>query len=146
MSTNETSGSAFGPGTPDAASTAAAQLRQRMASSAEGFLGSAAWVPWKSADDPEGGSIAHVMIRELPFVPVFTDPAELTSSVPGTEARPVRMAELVTAVPEEFGIVVDPTSAETANFLHADVLAGIRAQMRGEVPLDDEAEAEPGGN
>ncbi len=44
------------------------------------------------------------------------------------------MAELVTAVPEEFGIVVDPTSAEDANFLHADVLAGIRAQMRGEIP------------
>jgi hypothetical protein len=43
-------------------------------------------------------------------------------------------------VPEEFGIVVDPTSAEDANFLHADVLAGIRAQMRGEIPGDDDAE------
>ncbi|MEV7932572.1 SseB family protein [Curtobacterium sp. NPDC089185] len=138
MSSNETTGSAFGRGVDNTASTAAGELRKRMAASAEGFLSSAAWVPWKSADDPEGGSIAHVMIRELPFVPVFTDPAELTEGVPGTEARPVRMAELVTAVPEEFGIVVDPTSAEAANFLHADVLAGIRAQLRGEIPVDDE--------
>ncbi|QCR43130.1 hypothetical protein C1N91_05800 [Curtobacterium sp. SGAir0471] len=137
MSSSDTSGSAFGPGAGKTESPAGA-LRRRMASSAQGFLGSAAWVPWKPAGDPEGGSIAHVMIRDLPFVPVFTDPAQLTEGVPGTEARPVRMAELVTAVPEEFGIVVDPTSAEDANFLHADVLAGIRAQMRGEIPTDDD--------
>lgn len=131
MSSNETTGSAFGRGVGNTASTAAGELRRRMASSAQGFLGSAAWVPWRSADDPDGGSIAHVMIRDLPFVPVFTDPAELAAGLPDTEARPVRMAELVTAVPEEFGIVIDPTSAEAANFLHADALAGIRAQLRG---------------
>ncbi len=74
MSSNDTSGSAFGPGAGKTESPAGA-LRRRMASSAQGFLGSAAWVPWKPAGDPEGGSIAHVMIRDLPFVPVFTDPA-----------------------------------------------------------------------
>ncbi len=48
------------------------------------------------------------------------------------------MSELVTALPEEFGIVVDPTSAADANFLHADVLATMRARMRSGVPSTDE--------
>ena len=138
MSNNDTSGSAFGPGAANTASSAAGALRRRMATSAEGFLGSAAWVPWKAEGTAEAGSIAHVVLRDLPFVPVFTDPAELAAGLPDTEARAMPMAELVLALPEEFGIVVDPTSAEDANFLHADVLAGIRAQMRGGVALDDE--------
>jgi len=138
MSTNGTTGSAFGPGASRNASTAAGDLRRRMAASAEGFLGSAAWVPWKPEGSPEGGSIAHVMIREKPFVPVFTDPAELAAGLPDSEARAVPMAELVTALPEDFGIVVDPTSAEAANFLQANVLAGMRAAMRGGVQPDDE--------
>lgn len=143
MSNDQSTGSAFGRGVENTASTAASELRRRMASSAAGFLGSAAWVPWKSADAPDGGSIAHVMIRDLPFVPVFTDPAELAAGLPDTEARPVRMAELVTAVPEEFGIVVDPTSGEAANFLHADALAAIRVELRGAADLDDD-EADEG--
>jgi len=48
------------------------------------------------------------------------------------------MFELVTALPEEFGIVVDPTSAEAANFLHADVLAQMRVQMQSGVPTSDD--------
>ncbi|RDH96883.1 type III secretion system (T3SS) SseB-like protein [Curtobacterium sp. AG1037] len=139
MSTNETDGSAFGRGVDKTPPTAAAELRRRMATSPAGFLRSAAWVPWKPEGAPEGGSIAHVIIRDLPFVPVFTDPEELAAGLPGTEGRPVPMSELVTALPEEFGIVVDPTSAEAANFLHADVLANMREQMRGEIP-DDGAE------
>ena len=50
---------------------------------------------------------------------------------------PVPMHELVTALPEEFGIVVDPTSAADANFLHADVIATMRAQTRGDVLVED---------
>ena len=67
------------------------------------------------------------------FVPVFTDPAELAAGLPDAEGRPVPMSELVSALPEEFGIVVDPTSAAEANFLHADVLAQMRAQGRASV-------------
>ncbi|MCS5488312.1 SseB family protein [Curtobacterium flaccumfaciens pv. beticola] len=135
--TNETDGSAFGRGVDKPPPTAAAELRRRMATSPAGFLRSAAWVPWKPEGTPEGGSIAHVIIRDLPFVPVFTDPAELAAGLPDTEGRPVPMSELVTALPEEFGIVVDPTSAEAANFLHADVLANMREQMRGGVPTEN---------
>lgn len=138
MSTDDSTGSAFGPAAGRPAPDAAGALRRRMASSAEGFLGSAAWVPWKREGTPEGGSVAHVMIRDLPFVPVFTDPAELAAGMPDAQARPVPMAELVGALPEEFGIVVDPTSAEAANFLHADVLAGMRAAMRGGVTVEDD--------
>ncbi len=50
------------------------------------------------------------------------------------------MHELVTALPEEFGIVVDPTSTAEANFLHADVLAEMRAQLRGGVATDESDE------
>lgn len=136
MSATSTSGSAFGRGA-DQHPTAADELRRRMAGSAEGFLGSAAWAPWKPEGSPEGGSIAHVMLRDMPFVPVFTDPAALTESLPDSEARPVLMSELVSALPDEFGIVVDPTSSAAANFLHAEVLASMRSQMRGSVPLGD---------
>ncbi len=138
MSTNEQHGSAFGRGVDQAPPTAATELRRRMAASPAGFLRSAAWVPWKPEGDPEGGSVAHVIIREKPFVPVFTDPAELAAGLPDTEGRPVPMSELVAALPEEFGIVVDPTSAAEANFLHAEVLATMRAQMRsGTAPEGD---------
>jgi hypothetical protein len=78
------------------------------------------------------------MIRDKPFVPVFTDPGELAAGLPDAEGRPVPMSELVTALPEEFGIVVDPTSAAEANFLHADVLAEMRVQMQSGVPTSDE--------
>jgi hypothetical protein len=78
------------------------------------------------------------MIRDKPFVPVFTDPAELAAGLPDTEGRPVPMSELVSALPEEFGIVVDPTSAADANFLHADVLAEMRVQMQTGVPTSDD--------
>lgn len=138
MSTNDHSGSAFGRGVDNAPPTAAAELRRRMATSPAGFLRSAAWVPWRPEGTPDGGSVAHVVIRDKPFVPVFTDPAELAAGLPDTEGRPVPMSELVTALPEEFGIVVDPTSAADANFLHADVLATMRAQMRSGVPSTDE--------
>ena len=139
MSANGSTGSGFGRGAEHAEPDAAGALRRRMGESVEGFLGSAAWVPWKAAGtsgEPEDGSIAHVMIREREFVPVFTDPAELTTSLPDTEARAMPMAELVTALPEGFGIVVDPTSAQAANFLQADVVAGLRDGMAGSVPLD----------
>ncbi|MFJ4297629.1 SseB family protein [Curtobacterium sp. NPDC089689] len=139
MSTNEQHGSAFGHGVDKAPPTEAAELRRRMAASPAGFLRSAAWVPWKPEGTPDGGSVAHVVIREKPFVPVFTDPADLAAGLPDTEGRPVPMHELVTALPEEFGIVVDPTSTADANFLHADVLAVIREQMRSGVPTDDDA-------
>ncbi|MBF4615812.1 SseB family protein [Curtobacterium sp. VKM Ac-1376] len=138
MSTNEQHGSAFGRGVDRTPPSAAAELRRRMAASPAGFLSSAAWVPWKPEGTPEAGSVAHVMIRDKPFVPVFTDPAELAAGLPGAEGRPVPMSELVSALPEEFGIVVDPTSAAEANFLHADVLAQMRAQMQGGVPTDDD--------
>lgn len=138
MSTDDTTGSAFGRAARTPAPDPAAVLRQRMASSAEGFLGSAAWVPWKRPGTPEAGNVAHVMIRDKPFVPVFTDPADLTSGMPDSEARPLPMADLVRALPEEFGIVVDPKDAETVNFLHADVLAGMRAAMRGGVAVEDD--------
>ncbi|MCY1694883.1 SseB family protein [Curtobacterium sp. SL109] len=139
MSANGSTGSGFGRGAEHAEPDAAGALRRRMGESVEGFLGSAAWVPWKAAGtsgEPEDGSIAHVMIRDREFVPVFTDPAELTTSLPDTEARAMPMAELVTALPEGFGIVVDPTSAQAANFLQADVVAELREGMRGGVPLD----------
>ena len=139
MSANGSTGSGFGRGAEHAEPDAAGALRRRMGESVEGFLGSAAWVPWKAAGtsgEPEDGSIAHVMIREREFVPVFTDPAELTTSLPDTEARAMPMAELVTALPEGFGIVVDPTSAQAVNFLQADVVAGLRDGMAGSVPLD----------
>ncbi len=139
MSTNEQHGSAFGRGVDQAPPTAATELRRRMAASPAGFLRSAAWVPWKPEGDPEGGSVAHVVIREKPFVPVFTDPAELAAGLPDTEGRPVPMSELVAALPEEFGIVVDPTSVAEANFLHAEVLATMRAQMRGGTATDGDA-------
>lgn len=142
MSANGTTGSAFGPGAEDAAPNDAGELRRRMSESAEGFLGSAAWVPWKTdgADgDPEDGSVAHVVIRDRQFVPVFTDPSELRTSLPGLEARATPMAELVSALPEEFGIVVDPTSAQAANFLQADVIAGLREGMQRSVPTVDDA-------
>lgn len=139
VSNDETNGSAFGRGVDKTPPTAAAELRRRMAASPAGFLRSAAWVPWKPAGTPEAGSVAHVMIRDKPFVPVFTDPAELAAGLPDAEGRPVPMSELVTALPEHFGIVVDPTSAEAANFLHADVLAQMRAQVQvqGSVPTSD---------
>ncbi|PZE80212.1 SseB family protein [Curtobacterium sp. MCBD17_032] len=138
MSANGTTGSSFGRGAEDAVPNDAGELRRRMSASAAGFLASAAWVPWKTGGvdgDPEDGSVAHVVIRERQFVPVFTDPSELRTSLPGLEARAMPMAELVTALPEEFGIVVDPTSAQAANFLQADVLAGLREGMRGSAPL-----------
>ncbi|MBT1677029.1 SseB family protein [Curtobacterium aurantiacum] len=138
MSTNEQHGSAFGRGVDRTPPSAATELRRRMAASPAGFLRSAAWVPWKPEGDPEGGSVTHVMIRDKPFVPVFTDPAELAAGLPDAEGRPVPMSELVTALPEQFGIVVDPTSAAEANFLHADVLAEMRAQMQGGVPASDD--------
>ncbi|MCA5923933.1 SseB family protein [Curtobacterium oceanosedimentum] len=138
MSTDQTNGSAFGRGVDKAPPSAAAELRRRLAASPAGFLRSAAWVPWKPEGTPEGGSVAHVIIRDKPFVPVFTDPAELAAGLPDNEGRPVPMSELVSALPEEFGIVVDPTSAADANFLHADVLAEMRAQMQGGVPTDDD--------
>ncbi|WP_185040935.1 SseB family protein [Curtobacterium sp. PhB172] len=138
MSNDETNGSAFGRGVDKAPPTAAAELRRRMAASPAGFLRSAAWVPWKPSGTPEAGSVAHVMIRDKPFVPVFTDPAELAAGLPEAEGRPVPMSELVTALPEEFGIVVDPTSAAEANFLHADVLAQMRVQMQGGVPTAED--------
>lgn len=47
-----------------------------------------------------------------------------------------RWPSLVTALPEDFGIVVDPTSAQAANFLQADVLAGLRAGIGGVTPDD----------
>ncbi|PZE62687.1 SseB family protein [Curtobacterium sp. MCBD17_021] len=140
MSANGTTGSSFGPGAEDAVPNDAGQLRRRMSESAEGFLGSAAWVPWKTdgaGGDPADGSVAHVVIRERQFVPVFTDPSELRTSLPGLEARAMPMAELVAALPEEFGIVVDPTSAQAASFLQADVLAGLRAGIGG-VPNEGE--------
>ncbi|MBT1623493.1 SseB family protein [Curtobacterium flaccumfaciens pv. oortii] len=137
MSNDETNGSAFGRGVDKAPPTAPAELRRRMAASPAGFLRSAAWVPWKPSGTPEAGSVAHVMIRDKPFVPIFTDPAELAAGLPEAEGRPVPMSELVTALPEEFGIVVDPTSAAEANFLHADVLAQMRVQMQGGVPTSD---------
>ena len=137
MSSKEQHGSAFGRGVDQAPPTAATELRRRMAASPAGFLRSAAWVPWKPEGDPEGGSVAHVMIHGKPFVPVFTDPRALAASLPETEGRPVPMHELVTALPEEFGIVVDPTSAADANFLHADVIATMRAQTRGDVLVED---------
>jgi hypothetical protein len=139
MSANGSTGSGFGRGAEQAEPDAAGALRRRMGESVEGFLGSAAWVPWKAAGtsgELEDGSVAHVMIRDREFVPVFTDPAELATSLPGTEARAMPMAELVTALPDGFGIVVDPTSAQAANFLQADVVAGLREGMRGGVPLD----------
>jgi len=139
VSANGSTGSGFGRGAEQAEPDAAGALRRRMGESVEGFLGSAAWVPWKAAGtsgEPADGSIAHVMIRDREFVPVFTDPAELTTSLPDTEARAMPMAELVTALPEGFGIVVDPTSAQAANFLQADVVAGLRDGMAGSVPLD----------
>lgn len=140
MSTNEQHGSAFGRGVDKAPSTAAAELRRRMAASPAGFLRSAAWVAWKPEGTPDSGSVAHVMIRQKPFVPVFTDPADLAAGLPDTEGRPVPMHELVTALPDEFGIVVDPTSAADANFLHADILAEMREQMqRGNTAEDDTA-------
>lgn len=139
MSTNEQHGSAFGRGVDQSPPTAATELRRRMAASPAGFLRSAAWVPWKPERDPEGGSVAHVVIREKPFVPVFTDPAELAAGLPDTEGRPEPMSELVTALPEEFGIVVDPTSVAEANFLHAEVLATMRAQMRSGTATDGDA-------
>jgi hypothetical protein len=141
MSANGTTGSGFGPGAEHTGPDAAGDLRRRMGESAEGFLGSAAWVPWKTAGtsgEPEDGSVAHVVLRDRPFVPVFTDPTQLASSLPGLEARAMPMAELVTALPEEFGIVVDPTSAEAANFLQADVVAGLRAGIGGVPPEADE--------
>ncbi|MFJ4073667.1 SseB family protein [Curtobacterium sp. NPDC089991] len=138
MSNDETNGSAFGRGVDKTPPTAAAELRRRMAASPAGFLRSAAWVPWKPSGTPEAGSVAHVMIRDKPFVPVFTDPAELAAGLPDAEGRPVPMSELVAALPQEFGIVVDPTSAEAANFLHADVLAQMRVQMQGGVPTADD--------
>ncbi|WP_166673260.1 MULTISPECIES: SseB family protein [unclassified Curtobacterium] len=138
MSNDETNGSAFGRGVDKTPPTAAAELRRRMAASPAGFLRSAAWVPWKPSGTPEAGSVAHVMIRDKPFVPVFTDPDELAAGLPDAEGRPVPMSELVTALPEEFGIVVDPTSAEAANFLHADVLAQMRVQMQGGVPTAED--------
>ncbi|WP_416394463.1 MULTISPECIES: SseB family protein [unclassified Curtobacterium] len=138
MSTNDHSGSAFGRGVDNAPPTAAAELRRRMATSPAGFLRSAAWVPWRPEGTPDGGSVAHVVIRDKPFVPVFTDPAELAAGLPDSEGRPIPMSELVTALPEEFGIVVDPTSAADANFLHADVLATMRARLRSGVPSTDE--------
>jgi hypothetical protein len=141
MSANESAGSSFGPGAENAGPDAADDLRRRMGESAEGFLGSAAWVPWKAAGtsgEPEDGSVAHVVIRDRQFVPVFTDPDQLATSLPGLEARAMPMAELVTALPEEFGIVVDPTSAEAANFLQADVIAGLRAGIDGVPPEGDE--------
>jgi hypothetical protein len=145
MSANDVTGSSFGPGAEDSVPTDAGELRRRMSESAEGFLGSAAWVPWKTdgADgDPADGSVAHVVIRDRQFVPVFTDPSELRTSLPGLEARATPMAELVTALPEEFGIVVDPTSAQAANFLQADVIAGLREGMRGNVQVEGN-EADP---
>ncbi|MDQ0538221.1 hypothetical protein QF011_000762 [Curtobacterium flaccumfaciens] len=138
VSNDETNGSAFGRGVDKTPPTAATELRRRMAASPAGFLRSAAWVPWKPAGSPEAGSVAHVMIRDKPFVPVFTDPGELAAGLPEAEGRPVPMFELVTALPEEFGIVVDPTSAEAANFLHADVLAQMRVQMQSGVPTSDD--------
>ncbi|NII40204.1 hypothetical protein E9228_000823 [Curtobacterium flaccumfaciens] len=141
MSANGTTGSGFGPGAENTGPDNAGALRRRMGESAEGFLGSAAWVPWKAAGtsgEPEDGSVAHVVIRDRQFVPVFTDPAELATSLPGLEARAMPMAELVTALPEDFGIVVDPTSAEAANFLQADVVAGLRAGIGGVPPEADE--------
>ncbi|WIB16651.1 SseB family protein [Curtobacterium sp. MCPF17_050] len=140
MSANGTTGSSFGPGAEDAVPNDAGELRRRMSASAEGFLASAAWVPWKTDGEDADGSVAHVVIRERQFVPVFTDPSELRTSLPGLEARAMPMAELVTALPEEFGIVVDPTSAQAANFLQADVIAGLRAGMSGTVPLEAEAD------
>lgn len=139
MSSNERHGSTFGRGVDKAPPTAAAELRRRMAASPAGFLRSAAWVPWRPEGTPDGGSVAHVVMHEKPFVPVFTDPADLAAGLPDAEGRPVPMHELVTALPDEFGIVVDPTSVADANFLHADVLAVMREQMRGGVPTDDDA-------
>ncbi|PYY32847.1 hypothetical protein DEJ16_13585 [Curtobacterium sp. MCJR17_055] len=141
MSANGTTGSSFGPGAEDAVPNDAGELRRRMSESAAGFLGSAAWVPWKTDGEDADGSVAHVVIRERQFVPVFTDPSELRTSLPGLEARAMPMAELVTALPEEFGIVVDPTSAQAANFLQADVIAGLREGMRGggQLPESDPA-------
>ena len=104
VSTDETNGSAFGRGVNKAPPTAAAELRRRMAASPAGFLRSAAWVPWKAAGTPEAGSVAHVMIRDKPFVPVFTDPGELAAGLPEAEGRPVPMSELVFALPDQFGI------------------------------------------
>ncbi len=68
MSTNDHSGSAFGRGVDNAPPTAAAELRRRMATSPAGFLRSAAWVPWRPEGTPDGGSVAHVVIRDKPFV------------------------------------------------------------------------------
>ncbi len=119
---------------PDAAST----LRRRMASSAEGFLGSAAWVPWKREGTPEGGSVAHVMIRDLPFVPVFTDPAELAAGNAGRAGAAGADGRTRWGAAGGVRHRGDPTSAEAANFLHADVLAGMRAAMRAGVTVEDD--------
>ncbi len=90
MSTNEQHGSAFGRGVDKAPSTAAAELRRRMAASPRASCGAQPGSRWKPEGTPDSGSVAHVMIRQKPFVPVFTDPADLAAGLPDTRAARCR--------------------------------------------------------
>lgn len=87
-----------------------------------------------SAFGPESGSLAHVMVRNLPFVPVLTDPRSSPRASP--VPRPARSGWPSSSprCPRSSASSSTRPLPRTQTSFHADVLAGVRAQMRGEIP------------
>lgn len=103
------------------------ELRRRMEESSDGFLRSSAYVPWEVVDG-EGG-IMHVIVEQIPFVPVFTDPADVARMLPNAVPRIMPVRTLVTDMPPELGIVYDPSRDDEVRHLLPAQVQELRDQL-----------------